>query len=210
MLIINLIQEYYLILKHKVVGFHKPIPEYYQIGEKGDIIMIIGINGIWTSLKTIADYFNKHGYRIHFPVFKTRDPINKIVDNISEYIDNRNLNNFSIISHSKGGLISRILLEKYNDRIINVINISTPHKGSIFGYFQKISLNEIKPKSELLKQINKFKTDKIINIYPKFDNLVIPKSSLKLDNARNIKLDIVGHTRILESKELLKEIDKIL
>jgi len=76
MLIINLIQEYYLILKHKVVGFHKPIPEYYQIGEKGDIIMIIGINGIWTSLKTIADYFNKQGYRIHFPVFKTRDPIN--------------------------------------------------------------------------------------------------------------------------------------
>lgn len=210
MLIINLIQEYYLIFKHKVVGFHKPIPEYYKIGEKGDIIMIIGINGIWTSLKTIADYFNKQGYRIHFPEFKTRNPINKIVENISEYIDSRNLNNFSIISHSKGGLISRVLLEKYNDKIINVINISTPHKGSIFGYLEKISLNEIRPSSEFLKKMNSYKSKKIVNIYPKFDNLVIPNSSLKLDNARNIKLDIVGHTRILESKELLNEIDKIL
>jgi len=58
--------------------------------------------------------------------------------------------------------------------------------------------------------INSYKTDKIYNIYPTFDNLVIPNSSLKLDNARNIKIDIVGHTRILESKELLNELDKIL
>lgn len=210
MLIINLIQEYYLILKHKVVGYHKPIPGYYKRGDKGDIVMIIGINGIWTSLKTIADHFNKQGYRIHFPEFKTRDPIPKIVEVISSYIDNNQLENFFIVAHSKGGLVSRVLLEEYHNKMLKVITISTPNYGSIFGYLQKISLKEIKPESKLLKKIHSYKTDKIINIYPTFDNLVIPYSSLILENGKNIQLNIIGHTRILESKELLNELDKIL
>lgn len=210
MLIINIIQEYILILRHKVFSLFSTIPENYNKGDAGNVLMIVGFNGPWGSLKTISDRLNKQGYKIHFPKFKTRDPILKIVDEISQFINDYQLENIIIVVHSKGGIVARNLLNIDYSNINKIINIAVPNNGTIFGYLNIHNLHELKPKSSQLKALDDAKTDKIINIYPKFDNHVIPNSSLYLKGANNVEIDIVGHTRLLESKETLNVIEKIL
>lgn len=210
MFIINIIEEYYLIFRNKLLGFIRPIPEKYKSGNKGDIVIIIGINESWYFLKFIADYFNKNGYRIHFPEFKTRDSILRITQDVINYINNNKLENFFIITHSKGGLVARLIIENTTLKINQIYNVSVPNNGSIFGYLYLINLKEMKPNSSLINRINKSKTDKIVNIYSKFDNLVIPNYNLKLTGAINKQIDIIGHTRILESNQLLKYIEKLI
>lgn len=210
MFFINIIQEYFLILKFKILGFYKTTPEHYKVGKKGDILMIVGFNENWNFLNTIAESLNIKGYRIHFPTFKTHATIEECTSLIIKYIEDFQLNDLVIVTHSKGGLIARNLLLSSDDKIRNIIEIAAPNNGTIFGNLIFHNLRELKPKSRQLQILDNFKTSKIINIYPKFDNHVIPNSSLFLEGAKNVGIDIVGHTRILESKELLTELDKIL
>jgi triacylglycerol esterase/lipase EstA (alpha/beta hydrolase family) len=210
MLLINIIQDYLLILRYKLSGLILTLPKNYKKGEKGDILLIVGFNGVWTSLKTIADEFNKQGYRIHFPQFNTHASLQKITEDINQYIESKKIKEFSIISHSKGGIVSRLLLDELNTKINKVFNIATPNEGTIFGYIPLFNLHELKPNSRLIKTLKALKVKKIVNIYSRFDNHVIPNSSLRLEGSTNIKVNVVGHTRILESKETLIEIKKLI
>lgn len=210
MLVINLIQEYYLIFKNKIVGLYTKIPRQYSHGNKGDVIVLVGLNETWNFLKTVSEYINKKGYKIHFPQFSTRSSLHHCTQDVLNYIVKHNLSDVILVTHSKGGLIARSIIKDQPENIKYAIEISSPNKGTIFGYLNIISLSELKPNCKKLQVLEDIDTKKIINIYPKLDNHVIPNSSLYLEGAKNIKLDIVGHTRILESKELLNEIDKIL
>ena len=210
MLIKNLIQEYLLILKNKIVGLYSKVPSKYSQGTKGDVVIIIGLNDTWNFLKTVANHLNSQGYRIHFPKFNTRSTIKLCTRDVLQYIDELKLINVILITHSKGGLIARSIIKDQPNNVNCAIEISSPNKGTVFGYLNIISLHELKPNCKELRDLEYIDTKKIINIYPRFDNHVIPNTSLYLEGAKNIKLDIVGHTRILESKELINELDKIL
>jgi triacylglycerol lipase len=210
MIIIDLIAEYILIFKNRLYGIFLSIPENYKNGQKGDIVFIIGFDENWYFLNAVAKHMNNKGYRIHFPAFNTRSPITVCTSDILKYVEDNNLNNIILITHSKGGLIARSLLSKIDIKIQSVIEISSPNHGTIFGYLHFLNLKELKPKSDQVLISEHIQRHKIINIFPKFDNHVLPNSSLYLDGAKNIKINIVGHTRILESKELLTELDKII
>jgi hypothetical protein len=68
------------------------------------------------------------------------------------------------------------------------------------------------PSSKEIKNIlnSNINYPNIYNIYPTIDNHVLPNKNLILNGAKNIKVNVVGHTRILEAKKTLKTILKIL
>lgn len=186
----------------------------WKIGEKRNVLLIQGISETFVYLKTIGNALNNDGYRINFLTsYSPNDKIENIAEKIVEFIKNKNLQNLNIITHSKGGLVARYISQNYRDidqRIKTIFTIATPHHGSLFAHLVK-SQKQMLPNSEFLKNLNSTSSNsKIINIYPRIDNHVIPNSSLILKGAKNIKLDIIGHTRILEDKKTMEEIKKYL
>ena len=71
---------------------------------------------------------------------------------------------------------------------------------------------ELTPGSKLLQDLEKATTinKMFVNLYPRVDNLVIPNKNLVLKNAQNIKIDMVGHLRILISDKALKHVEEAL
>jgi predicted alpha/beta hydrolase family esterase len=185
-------------------------PQKWLKGNKGDIVLIPGINEKWTFLGVTGNKLNKLGWRIHYPVSHTRESIEKISQEVENYIRTNNLKNVFIIAHSKGGIVARRLLTKKIEKTIKkAILLATPHRGSILAFLPMKGIGELKPNCETLNQINDWRDwTKIVNIYPKWDNHVIPNSSLKLEGARNIKLDIGGHTRILDDPRTYELIER--
>jgi hypothetical protein len=101
---------------------------------------------------------------------------------------------------------------KYKENIVKIVTVATPYSGSLFGCLYFFSLRELFYNSKLLQSLSHetTKDNLVLNIYSAVDNHIFPNKNAALKNAVNIKIPIVGHTRILESKEIRGIIDKQL
>ncbi|MBP9782029.1 hypothetical protein KBC89_05235 [Candidatus Woesebacteria bacterium] len=202
--------EYVLIIKYKCrsVLVRKP-PTAWSQGSRGNVVIVPGFGETWTGLATIATSLNTDGYKIFVVHDLGRNfvPLESGVRMVKNLIAQENLKNVVLLSHSKGGVIGKLLLDDqdFSKRIQQSISIAVPYKGSIFGYPRILSLAELIPGSCEIKSLNSAtkNNSKILNLYPTLDNHVIPNRNLILEGANNICINIVGHTRILEAKETI-------
>lgn len=215
-IIYYLILEYLLILYLKIKGlFFRNPPVEWQNGEKGDVVIILGFGETWVFLEKIAKYLHKKGSRIHFlpDYYYGVKPISKYVEILSKYIKDNKLKDIILLSHSKGGLIAKKYLDSENNanNVKLSITICSPYQGTLYGYLKILSLKELKSR-EVTENINSVSNNnhKIINIYAKLDNHILPNKNALLPGGENIMVDIIGHTRILESEKTLKIIDNYL
>ncbi len=182
---------------------------------KKPIILIPGYLEKWNFLRTIANPLSHAGHPIY--VVKNLGYNSKEIHFSSklvfELINEFNLKDVVIISHSKGGLIGKYMLSFNNDDgvIEKLIAVATPWAGSnIVKLVPHKSAKELHPKSEIiekLKQQDKI-NHKIVSIYGVYDNHVWPTKSCHLDGAKNIEVNTHGHHTILFDKEVVKIIEK--
>lgn len=190
----------------------KSIPSDWQNGEKGNVILVPGFMDDHVFLMPIGNALNKIGFKIHTlnKFDTTRLSIIDLSKILVDYIEKGNLDHVILIAHSKGGIVSRYVIDNYpkvNEKIKKVFTISTPHKGTIFAKTNLLYLDELSPKSKILHDLSNEKKNlnKIINIYPKFDNTIVPNCNLILDRAgENIEINVVGHTSILKDKRTIE------
>ncbi|MCA9392473.1 hypothetical protein KC614_04750 [candidate division WWE3 bacterium] len=212
----DLIKEYALIGYFKILPFvHKTTPDAWNHGDKGDVVLIPGLHETAFSLLKVGNVLNVLGYRIHtIPDFSSIAPVQKIHERLENVVKSLDGEEIILVSHSKGGVVARYFLTQspLADRVKSAVTISAPHHGSLFGKLQYHNLHELDHNSEVLMTINDSPdhAKKIINIYPRLDNHVLPNRNLLLDGAKNIEIDIVGHTRILASDKLFDELIRVL
>ncbi len=216
MLLADLVKEYLLI------GYLKFLPKIkeakflnWSIGTKGSVILIPGLHESTFFLFSVGDFLNKQGFRIYtIPDFKSAEPVSDISKKLEGLVERLPQSDIILISHSKGGLVAKYFLDTsvFTEKVKLSISIATPYGGTIFGHLHFHNLYEVRPKSPLLTFLgsNKVSCAKIVNFYPKFDNHVLPNSGLLLAGAQNIQINVSGHTRILNSNQLLKWLADIL
>lgn len=111
------IHDLWLNLRNKLYYFfHLEPAKSWKIGDKGDVILVQGLNNRWISLKTIGTEIHKWGYRVHIikKLKKNLKPIIKGAADIAEYIKTNDLKNVILIGHSKGALNSIFLLKNHD------------------------------------------------------------------------------------------------
>lgn len=210
-----LIQDYAFTLERHVYALrHSQPPSHWLEGTKGDMVIIHGYGEVWTHWERIATHFNEKGYRIHFlkELGRNLESLENTCPRVSNYITTHNLQNIILLSHSKGGIIAKCILDTQPEKIKYSITLAVPYGGTIFGYFRLNNLGEAIPgkiwTTEISKE-NKY-NHKIYNFYPKFDNHILPNKHLTLPGAHNKKLSIIGHANIMRADETIEEIDKML
>lgn len=216
------IKDYlYAIHKHSLAFIYQKPPKHYLgfvVENKNPIILIPGVFERWYFLKVIADPLSLKGhpvYALDNLGYNTRE-IKNTAKLIRELIDEKKLENVTIIAHSKGGLIGKYILANFNQdqRIKKVIAIATPFNGSkITKFIPNKAIKELSPDSEIIKNLMKEKevNHKIVSIFGTFDNHVWPESSSDLKGAKNIQVKTRGHHKILSDKNvqeiLLSEVE---
>jgi pimeloyl-ACP methyl ester carboxylesterase len=212
MKLIHWVRDYLHAAKGHGLAFlsRKPPAHYLGYIERGKapIVLIPGIYTKWHFLKAIADPLSNLGHPIYV-VDKLGYNTKEIPDAaklVRELIDEKDLQNIIIIAHSKGGLIGKYLLMKYNkdSRVKKMVAIATPFGGSQLARFiPHRPTKELSPESGVICELGKGKDVNrlIISIFGLFDNHVWPTSSCQLDGATNIQVPVYGHHKILFSKE---------
>lgn len=208
-----MILEYLLILKLRINCIvNKAPPVKWSAGNKDVYIIVHGLHEKWNFLEYVGNHLNKNGYKIlTLPSLGNNTiSVNKGVEELKALINKNNIKKFNLLCHSKGGIISKLLLNnpKYANRIGKIINIATPYNGSWLAIL--MNQTDLLPTSEVISKISLKTTlnKKVLNLYPIFDNHIVPNSSLVLKGAINVQVDVVGHTRILISTKTTNEISR--
>ncbi len=210
---IDFLLEWLLVLKRELQTiFYIQPPLKWNHGSKGDVILIHGFNETWVFLETLGNFLNEKGYRVHTLPMLGRNflPIEDAVTLINTYLHKQGIIKVIFLSHSKGGLIGKKLVDEDAPNR-HLISIATPFHGTFWGKARVLNLETLDPLSASIQSLHiSKKNETITNIYSKHDTLVFPNSSLFLKGASNYCVDIVGHTRILESEKTKKIINAVL
>lgn len=211
---------YYLVLEYTLVArlhlkalWQRP-PTAWGEGSAGDVLLIPGFGEPWTFLSTLANELHSKGYKIHVipELTYSTQKISECVTLLHAYVQNNALTEVIVLAHSKGGIVAKQYVDNYPTEVKKVISISTPFQGTAVGHLRLWNLKELIPHSPTLQSILSATThnSKIVNLYARIDNHILPNKYAVLPGAINIEIPVVGHTRILEHAQTSKTIQHYL
>ncbi|MGW9403338.1 esterase/lipase family protein [Arthrobacter sp. NPDC055585] len=175
-------------------------------GRREPVVLIPGVYEDWQLLRPLAAALGRRGHPVH--TIKTlgynRGRIDEMARRVEHYLAAAGLEDAVIVAHSKGGLIGkRVMLGPQGHRIRRMVAVNTPFSGSPYARFFLIpSIRAFSPRNALLRslQASLDANARITSVYAAFDPH-IPGGS-RLDGARNIQLEAMGHFRPLGDPEL--------
>lgn len=199
----------YLHMTHRHLhSFLEKDPPKHYLGHivkgKRPVILIPGYLEKWHFLSVIAEPLSHKGH----PIFVVRNlgynagDVALSAKLIRELIDEKKIEDCTIVAHSKGGLIGKYILAFLNeDKVVKrLVAVATPWAGSHSArFFPHKTAKNLCPNSSTISglqcrtDVNEF----ITSVYGVFDNHVWPTSSCHLDGAKNIEIDTHGHHTIL-------------
>jgi pimeloyl-ACP methyl ester carboxylesterase len=201
--------DYVYALDRLIRSFVIRKPIIYSSGtpDKPPVVLIPGIYESWLFMEPVAETFNRAGYPVYFVPqmgYHTMDP-QRAAQVVRRFIDEHNLKDVLLVAHSKGGLVGKYLLGHHNsDKAVSrMIAISTPFSGSIYAQWWVLGAVQVmSPRSRLIRELasNLLINQDIVSIYGSFDPH-IPAGS-RIEGATNVELPVMGHFRILSTREL--------
>lgn len=120
-----------------------------------------------------------------------------------------------VVGHSLGGVIVRWFVQELGGEEVvdRCVTVGTPHKGTMAAYIGfGPAARDMRPGSEVLQTLEAgFRSSRVryVNLYSDLDVLIVPASSALLPlrpNVHNHLIHDLGHTSLLVSEELIKQV----
>lgn len=209
---VSWIPDYFYLAKGQA-SFRRPPKHYLGLvsEDKAPIILVPGVYARWQFLKALADPLSLEGHPVYVieSLGYNAETIDQSARLVRRFIEEKDLHRVIIIAHSKGGLIAKYLLayEDQDERIAKVIAIATPFAGSEAArLLPGQALKELQPESGMIRKLASETgvNHKIVSIFGKYDNHVWPTENCRLEGAKNIQVDILGHHKILFDKQVCR------
>jgi triacylglycerol esterase/lipase EstA (alpha/beta hydrolase family) len=111
----------------------------------------------------------------------------------------------TVVGHSMGGLVARLLLAGAGRQWIrHIVTIGTPHHGTLLAHcLRNRAARQLRPASPWLERLNSAQEGQLgvmfTSLYSLQDNIVTPARSAVLAGADNIPLQGLGHFGLLGS-----------
>lgn len=118
----------------------------------------------------------------------------------------------TIVAHSMGGLVARAALRTAPAGLIGrIITLGTPHHGtSLACWFGWPGTRQMCPGSDWLAQLNASQEGRlaipVTTLYSLDDNYIVPAASARLQGARIIEYDALGHLGLLTANAVLDRV----
>jgi pimeloyl-ACP methyl ester carboxylesterase len=210
--------DYLYAARHQVrAAFSRERPDAFLVGTGtlAPVVLIPGIFETWRFLLPLARHVHARGHPVHViaGLGHNHKSLAEGAAVVVAYLSEHDLHDVTIIAHSKGGLIAKQVMAMPEGafRIDRTVAVSTPFGGSAYArYFPVPSVRALSPGDAAVLELgaDRVANEKIVSVYGWFDPH-IPGGS-ELVGARNIRLPVGGHFRILALKPLLDVVDECL
>lgn len=182
---------------------------------KSPVVLIPGVYESWHFMQPIARALYEAGHPVHVldQLGYNTGAIPAMAAILSDYLDEADLHDVTLVAHSKGGLIGKYAMGRPETlaRIHHLIAINSPFSGSRYAYLFWIrSVRMFTPTGPVIRELTRNVTvnRRISSLYSAFDPH-IPETSV-LPGAENIVLATVGHFRPIADRRTFEVISTIL
>lgn len=209
--------DYEYVLRHQLrAAFDRGRPEALvdDSGDSGPVVLLPGIYETWRFLHPLARRLHAAGHPVHVvsALGDNRMSLREAAEVVRRHLAENHLSDVTIVAHSKGGLVARLLLGMPEPaaRIRRVVAISTPFSGSGLARWVPIpAVRALRPDDpELLGAVSAGgDPGRIVSIWGWYDPHI--PEGCALAGARNVEVPVGGHFRILGSPTVLGLVDEL-
>ncbi len=190
--------------------FAPSAPDHYATGSGRTVVVLPGVYEDWRFLRPLIVPLSLRGHAVHVvtDLGHTRAPIADGARLVLGLLAERNLRDVVIVAHSKGGLIGKLaMLADDEHRITSMVAVCSPFHGS--SRARLLPLPSVRPLVPLHPSMAGLGEPgdvnaRITSLYGRFDEHV-PEGS-DLPGARNIRLPVSGHFRVLGHPSCLRAV----
>ncbi|MGP9733977.1 esterase/lipase family protein [Brachybacterium sp. AOP42-C2-15] len=194
-------RDYAYALRWQITALvRRPDPHTYrQPGpDKLVVVLLPGVYETWSFMRPVADVLREHSYDVRAVVDMGYNggSIEDMANLVDGFIRREGIGHCVLVAHSKGGLIGKLLLARYNETgvIQGLVALNTPFEGSPLARLLPLpAIRVFLPHSPELAELaaSRHVDQDIISIYGRFDPH-IPGGS-HLEGAHNVQLETRGH-----------------
>lgn len=198
----HLLGDYPNAIRMRGLGFAAPVPASYAGGPGRPVVIVPGVFERWNFLRPIANRLAEAGHPVHVipELGINAGAIPAAARRVAAFLSARDLSGVALVAHSKGGLIGKAaMLEDADGRIDRLVAVATPFAGSRMARLTLVpALRVFLPTHPVIRRLiaEREVNARITSVFPSFDPH-IPEGSA-LEGATNVRLDVVGHFRVLE------------
>jgi pimeloyl-ACP methyl ester carboxylesterase len=182
----------------------------YATGELTPIVVLPGVYETWRFMEPQIAAMHARGHPVHVVEALRRNqyPIGDLATTVTDFLGAHDLGDVILVAHSKGGLAGKlVLLGAESSRVRGLLAIATPFGGS--RYARRMPgrvLRSFAPDDpSIVRLAHELAVNaRIVSIYAAFDPH-IPEGS-ELAGAKNVRLDMGGHFRVLAHPRVLGEL----
>jgi len=177
-------------------------------GHRPPVILLHGLFQNRSSLFWLQHRLRSAGYRqiisINTPACRDLETLTeKLAKKVDELRIRLKVDKVILVGHSMGGMIARNYVQNRGGavHVERVVTLGSPHQGSKLAPFALSSMGKmLLPGSEFIRRFNSAawpQVTPIFSIYTRYDNIVMPAELARMDGAKSIELDGMGHTALL-------------
>ena len=189
-------------------GWPKPKLPMAEAGARPPIILLHGLFQNRSCLFWLQYRLRAAGYQqiisINTPPWRDMEASTEsLAKKVDELRINLKVDQVILIGHSMGGMIARNYIQNRGGaaHVHGMVTLGSPHHGSKLAPFALSTMGKtLLPGSTFLNQLNSVtwpEGTQAVSIYTRYDNIVLPAESGKMDGAQQIELDGMGHTSLL-------------
>jgi hypothetical protein len=177
-------------------------PARFSDGILSPVLVIPGIYESWQFLRPMIEALHSAGHPVHVvtQLQHNRMPVPQAAGIVADYLRRENLTDVTIVAHSKGGLIGKLVMLQLDrhSQVSSMVAVCTPFSGSRYARFMLLpSLRAFLPTNAttvmLARELDV--NERITSVFGLFDPH-IPEGS-ELPGAHNIRIPTGGHFRIM-------------
>ncbi|MET1153647.1 alpha/beta fold hydrolase [Arthrobacter sp.] len=178
------------------------------------VVVIPGIYESWKFMRPLIEHVHGLGHPVHVvePLGYNVGSIARMAGIVGDYLRRHDLQNVTIIAHSKGGLIGKFVMTAESaGRVQRMVAIGTPFSGSRYATFAVTPMvRAFSPKDRVLRQLlaNLDVNHRIVSVYSAFDPHI--PGGCRLEGGVNIRLETTGHFKIIAEDRVREIIDQVL
>ncbi len=193
-----------------------------SVVDRNPLLLIHGLTDTSYKMRKIASYLHGLGWQVHTIDLipnngDTRLEIlaGQVVDFVSQTFAPQQ--QIDLIGFSMGGLVARYYIQRLDgiDRVQRFITISSPHHGTLAGYFsQRPGCVQMQPNSKFIQDLDRDVTVlarlNFTSIWTPFDLIILPPSSSQLGIGTEVMLPVLAHPLMVFDRSCLETIERAL
>ena len=206
----HLLGDYPNAIRMRGLGLAARVPAGYAAGERRPVVLVPGVYERWHFLRPMADRLSAAGHPVHVlpELGVNARAIPGTARRVLDALGERDLRGVALVAHSKGGLIGKAaMLDDAEGRIDRLVAVATPFSGARMARLMVVpALRAFHPANAVIRRLvaERAVNARITSIAPAFDPH-IPEGS-ELPGATNVRLDVVGHFRVLEDAAAIEAV----